>query len=200
MKTSVLRATGSVASLASCLVLFGGVASAYSITDSGRDSNNVITLRDECKVSVNNVNDIIIRNNNPQDASSGNSNVSNNDDLSGSTSTGDASNSSSASFNVNVENSSAPSCAPEQVPVKEVPREVPSQSSNNVVTPTASSTPVGSRGGGEVAAAPQFAAVPVGGVGAGSGSPAYLASLIAVTLFSGALGAFRLQKSFRRQL
>jgi hypothetical protein len=197
MKTSLLRAAGAFAGVASSVVLFGGVASAQqvTITDTGRDSVNIVKFKDECKVKVINNSNVHIENNNPQSATSGDSDVKNNDDV-GSVNTGNASNTSTATFNVSVNNSTPASCSP----VTPTP---PTGGSGGGETPTVTptTTVTGGSGGGETLGASttvqQVAAVPVGGVGAGTGGIEYLGGLLAVTLMSGALATRRLQRSLR---
>jgi hypothetical protein len=200
MKSLLFRATAPAVTLASCLCMFGGVASAQSasITDSGRDSTNEISFKNLCVLKVNNDTDVTLTNTNSQNATSGNSNVNNNDDV-GNVTTGSASNSNSSSFNVSVTNTTG-SCVPGERP------ETPGQGGGTTTPVTQASTPVSSSvapaggRGADVASVPvaqQVAVVPKGGVGAGGGSQAYLAGLTAITMASSAWVAQRLQRSFK---
>lgn len=74
-----------------------------SITDSGRDSNNQISYQNRVTTNVTNDNTVKVTNNNSQTAMSGDANVNNNDDVRNVT-TGDATNTSSATFSVNITN------------------------------------------------------------------------------------------------
>ena len=207
MKTSILRVTGSVASIASCLVLFGGVASAQSISDTGSRSDNRIDIRNVCKVNVDNNTDIDIDSDVDQDADSGNVTVNDNTTV-GNVSSGEASNTSTVSFGVNVENTTA-GCFSE---IEEESEEVNGGgrgAGDSVVTPAGTTTTTqvgggaGGLGAGNVAAGfveAQQVAAPVGGVGAGTGGVEYLSGLVAVTLLSGTLAARRLYRPFKSSL
>lgn len=198
MKGLLFRATESVVGVASCLVLFGGVASAQSIDTTGPGSTNIIKSSNECKLTVKNNNNVTIVNNNPQYATSGESSAEKNTTV-GSVSSGSASNNSSANFGVTITNDTG-SCLPAQ-PTKPSNPVTPNENNKPSVTPAATT---GGRGAGEVAAVtPSGAAqvvVPEGGVGAGSGGQAYLSGLIAVTFASGALAVTRLQRHVKGQL
>lgn len=201
MKTLLLRATAPAVSLASCLVLFGGVASAQAdtINNSGDHSTNTISNSTSCESTVTNTTSASLFNGNLQFAGSGDAKVKDNHNVS-SVTTGNSSNSNTTSFTMNVTNGGG-GCLPRQ--------QQPSgggQGGGETPTPvtpaSTTPTPVGGQGGGEVAALPQaqqVAVVPSGGVGAGEGSPAYLAGLSAITLASGALATKRLQRSFKNR-
>jgi hypothetical protein len=199
MKALLFRATAPAVTLASCLVMFGGVANAQSasITDSGRDSDNKIEFINKCELKVDNDTHVSITNNNDQNATSGDANVKNNDDV-GSVTTGNASNSNSSDFNVSVSNNTG-SCLGQPAQPVGGQGGGGGEVSTPVVTPT-TVVAAGGMGGGEVATVPvaqQVAVVPAGGVGAGEGTPAYLAGLTAVTLGSSAFAMRRLQKSYK---
>jgi hypothetical protein len=74
-----------------------------TISDSGRNSDNTIKFTNEVKTTVNNDTNVCVTNTNDQDATSGDANVHNNDDV-GNVSTGSASNTNSTSFSVSVTN------------------------------------------------------------------------------------------------
>jgi hypothetical protein len=193
MKGILFRATESAATVASCLVIFGGAASAQTISNTGPDSTNIIRSSNECSFTLRNDNDVNIVNNNPQTAVSGDSSGSENTTV-GSVNSGNASNNSSADFNVVISNDTA-GCVPPQQPTPVTPTEV---------TPEAAPTvqPLGGRGGEAPAAQAAQAAqvvVPKGGVGAGAGGQAYLFGLIGVTTASSAWAAVRLGR-FGRHL
>lgn len=196
MKGLLFRATESVVGVASCLVLFGGVASAQSIDTTGPGSNNVIKSSNECKLTVKNNNAVTVVNNNSQRANSGESSAEHNTTV-GSVSSGNASNTNSSSFSVTLTNDTA-GCLPERPAAPPV--------TPTTVTPA---TSVGGRGAGEVTVSPAAqggqgagaqVVVPQGGVGAGSGGLAYLGGLVAVTLASGGLAVARLQRQLKVQL
>lgn len=191
MKGILFRATESVVGVASCLVLFGGVAAAQTIDTTGPDSTNVIKTSDERECTVRNDNDVTVVNNNPQTAVSGDAEAERNTS-GGSVTSGDASNESSAEFEVVISNEGA--CAPVDKPNPVTP-----------VTPTEVTPPVqpvggGGRGAGEAQVTPVAQVVmPAGGVGAGSGGLASLSGLVAITLASGALAFARLQRHKKEQ-
>jgi hypothetical protein len=194
MKALLFRATAPAVTLASCLLMFGGVANAQSasITDSGRDSDNSISFKNICDLKVDNDTNVKIDNKNDQSASSGDANVSDNDDV-GTVTTGNANNSNSSSFNVSVSNSTG-SCLGNSQQPQQGGQGGGGEVSTPVVTPAAAGGM-----GGEQSATPtaQVTAVPVGGVGAGEGGPAYLAGLTTITLASGAFAVRRLSKSYQ---
>lgn len=201
MKTSIFRAAGSVAGVASCLVLFSGVASADSINDSGRGSRNIISHENICTTKVHNNTDITFINDTWQDADSGDTTVKNNDDVNGSISSGSASNLNHTSFNTSVTNASGAGCGAEQ-PVKAPGENIGGGHGGGQTLGISTSAPAPGRGVEEreilsTSVVEQVATVPVGGVGAGSGGTEYLGGLVAVTLLSGALATRRLQRSFR---
>jgi LPXTG-motif cell wall-anchored protein len=138
---------GAVASIA----LMGGVAAADTVTcgsisNTGPGSTNTITCVDNEENSVSCNNHVVVENSNDQNASSGGAFTTNNTSA-GDASSGDASNDNKVVVNIGA------SCAPVQ---------------------TASTTPSGGRGGGEVAAA--STAAPAGGAG-GGGQGAGVAAL-----------------------
>lgn len=198
MRTSLLRVTGGIAGVASSLVLFGGVASAQtvSLSDTGRDSVNIVKISDDCSIKVHNNTNIHINNNNPQSAGSGDSEAEDNDDV-GTVISGNASNTSTAHFNVDVNNSTPANCGTVTPPAGG------SGGGGGGGAPTVTpvtNTPAGGMGGGETLGAStvaQVSTVPVGGVGAGSGGAGYLGGLLAITLASGALATRRLHRSIR---
>lgn len=191
MKSTALRVTGSVASLASCLVMFGGAASAQSISDTGHGSTNIIKVLNSCSSKVTNDTDFSIDNSNSQSSSSGTVEVTDNDDVNN-VSTGNSSNSNDTSFDLSVTNSGGNACAPESSTPTPPAGGQGGETPTPVVATTTTVTPVSGGQGGEVAAAPEVAAVPVGGVGAGTGGQTYLAGLATVTLASTAAAAARL--------
>lgn len=223
MKASLLRVTGSVASVASCLVLFGGVASAQvtsttnaTIDHTGEDSHNVIEINDKCEVNINNNNNVTIVNENTQVAESGDAsaggdkehengpallNEEHHEDGDGTSvddvTSGDASNTNNTNVNVNIDNRAYVTC----FLMQQTPPPAPVGGSGaGTVTPTVTpvaTTAVGGSGAGEGFVAQQVAALPVGGVGAGTGGLEYLSGLAAVTLLSGAWATRRLQRSFK---
>jgi hypothetical protein len=106
------RISATVASSAALVAGFTGLAGAAPlISDSGRDSNNQIEFRNRVDTDVSNRTTLNLRNNNPQDAHSGNSNVRNNDDVDGDVTTGSATNDSWVEATVNVDNTSSSSAA-----------------------------------------------------------------------------------------
>lgn len=209
MKISVLRVTGSTLTVIGFLIGGSGVASADPLIDnSGDKSVNVIKIENKCNATTNNNNWIDTVINNPQDAQSGNVTADNNDDV-GSVSSGNASNTSNNSSNVTVNNGSSNACASqnsagghggggtsgttETISENEVVK-VSRETTLTTVTP-------------EIPAAPTTPVTPVtqvtipnGGVGAGSGGQSYLASLVAVTVASGAWFVARARKQLRSAL
>jgi hypothetical protein len=217
MKASLLRVTGSVASIASTLVLFGGVASAQSttnatISDTGDRSKKVIEINEKCEVTINNENHVVIINHNDQNAESGDAVVGGGGDAQqtslneeehegeggnvGDVTTGDATNTNETGINVNIDNSANITCFVQQ---QQPTPPAGGQGAGAPVTPAAQ--PVGGRGAAETVFVPvqQVASVPVGGVGAGTGGVEYLSGLAAITLLSGAWATRRLHKSFKSQ-
>lgn len=192
MKVSRLRVTETIVGVVGGLLIFGSVASAQEISNTGPDSRNEIKISNECDVRVDNDTDVRVTNNNPQTAVSGDAEADENT-TNGSVSSGDATNSSSANFNVDVNNATSPSCAPKA----DRPTVTPTEVTPDVAT-TVTTRPVGGQGAGPMAEAQVM--VPVGGVGAGSGGPAYLSGLIAMTLATGAWGLARARQQFRGQL
>jgi hypothetical protein len=81
----------------------GSDLSNASITDSGRNSSNEIKSVNVVRTDVDNDTCVSVYNSNHQDADSGDANVRNNDDV-GNVTTGDASNTNSSSFTMNVTN------------------------------------------------------------------------------------------------
>jgi len=200
MKASVLRVTGSVASLASCLVLFGGVASAQSntIKNTGKDSTNVIANLDVNSSSCDNHTSLSFESKNDQDVSSGSIWANGNNNVNG-LSTGDASASNSNNFTADVNNGcgAQTTSTPTPTPTPTPPSGGQGGGGQTFTTTTVSAPVSGGQGAGEVAQVAQVSAVPQGGVGAGTGGTTYLEGLIAVTMASGALAAVRLQKPFK---
>jgi hypothetical protein len=204
MKTSLLRATGSVASIASCLVLFGGVASANpGHGDNGDRGDHWRPSMSNVKTcTVKNITNIHLNNDTEQTAESGDVTVTGNDSV-GNVSSGDASNTNNTTFDVNVVNGG---CAPVTVTSGggngggqtggmggETP--TPVVATTTSLTPVAAaSTPAGGLGAGQETTVAQVSVVPQGGVGAGTGGQGYLAGLTAVTLASGAAAGSRLFK------
>jgi hypothetical protein len=189
MKTTILRVSGTTVVMACSLLLPAGIANAQSIDTTGPDSTNVITDTNKTTCTVKNDNDVDVTNNNPQDAHSGNVNTNENTTV-GSVTSGDATNSSDTSVSVNLTNGG---CAPSEVttptPVVNAPE----------VVVSAPAAPAGGMGGGEqqvVVPAGQQVLAPVGGVGAGSGGPSFLATIASVTVASTILLAARIRRQF----
>lgn len=81
----------------------GGSLSNASISDTGRDSTNIIKSENSVSTKVDNNTDVTLKNNNSQTATSGDVNV-NGDNNVKNVSTGDATNTSTAVFDVSVTN------------------------------------------------------------------------------------------------
>lgn len=98
------------ATTAASLTLIGGLAggiagaSSGSISQTGPESDNNVTVNSHQHVSVKNNNDLSVTNNNPQDATTGNAKVKENT-TGGDATSGDAMNSSSFSVSATITNS-----------------------------------------------------------------------------------------------
>jgi hypothetical protein len=103
------RISATVASSLALVAGFSGAAGAASINDSGRNSDNEIEAKNIVMTHVHNDTDVHLSNDNDQDATSGDANVRNNDDVDG-VSTGSAMNDNSTDATVDVSShTSAPS-------------------------------------------------------------------------------------------
>lgn len=107
------RISATVASSLALVAGFSGVANANSSTirDTGRDSNNRISVRDDRTTRVNNDTDVELRNSTVQTSLSGHVQVSNNDDVDVDAESGDAWNDNYTEAMVHVDNSTSSSAA-----------------------------------------------------------------------------------------
>ncbi|HSH17839.1 MAG TPA: hypothetical protein VK978_00495 [Candidatus Saccharimonadales bacterium] len=199
MKISHVRATASTASVLSCLFLAVGTvgATGSSISNTGVDSTNVVSSTANCNTEVLNQSDVEIRNNNLQDAQSGDADSRKNTEA-GRTGSGNATNNSGANFEVDIANTSpAISCAQNQANQQEQPA---NQQEQTIQAVASTERPNANRGAGQPApaAAPkeqprQVQQTPTGSVAAGAGSVGVLGSLVALSLASGAWAMARVR-------
>lgn len=160
-------------------LMLGGVAYAAdtgSITNTGPGSNNTITINNSCASTTINSNNIDITNSNHQSSGSGGI-TSTGNTSSGSISSGSSSNTNSFGVDLTINNSTAPDCSPQAVATPTSGGQVSGVSTTATI---------------EAASVTQVDA-PVGGVGAGKGGIS--SSIFAASIFSGALGIYRLRKS-----
>ena len=205
MKATLLRASGTTVVMACSLLMPAGIANAEaSISTTGPDSTNIITDTNKTSCTVTNNNNVDLTNNNSQSASSGNVSAEGNTTV-GSVTSGNASNTSNTSVDVNLTNSG---CFPTEV-VTPTPTPTPSPTPSPTPTPVVMapqvSAPVGGMGGGEestpvlvtpTSVSSEQVVAPVGGVGAGSGGTSVFATIASATVASALWFGARARKQF----